>query len=544
MYSPGNGLSTAIQDSGPAGGGLAGLGLSEILQVNPSPLPGTGTGPLGTHDCAYSAPIANGSGYYYFCLDAFSQGGGLMVYGAGGGAPQEPLNFNINGTNYTFPFSVGGIVGPSTSVIGHSVCWNNTVGSLVLDCGPPLLGPSTTVVNDTACWNNTTGTLLKDCGTTGLFLPLTGGTLTPTAGTYNPGFIVNQTGPASAPVTGPQNYNAINATHTTAIGGPAGTTQAAALRVNMETGGVNLAGGPIIGTYSVITDGISGTVNGLDKIGEVGSCDVSIFDVNSGCYGGNSVAVLESTGTIGRLVGYESDILGKAGGTASYRYAYSAVNAGAIQATTGVDAAYVAGNIGGTGGSFENLMLLTNSLGFAPISTTGNLFVSDTAFTVANVFDMGNATVTDKILNFPNVTLTGSGNLTVVNATLTGVATQNGLFACISTGNIIGSESATCVPSSKRYKDDHGLIPMKEALDFIANINPSIFTGKAGQTKVGPGEHEGIYAEDVCRLSARACVLNDQGQPESYDDRAVLALLLRSQQATLFDRIRWELGLL
>ena len=134
MYTPGGSFQTVIQDSGPASGGLQGLGLSELLQVNPSPLTSTGSGPLGTHDCHYSAPVNSGA-YYYLCLDANAQGGGALIYGNGGTAPQEPFNFFVNGTSYQFPFVVGGIVGPSVSVVNDLACWNNTTGTLLKDCG-------------------------------------------------------------------------------------------------------------------------------------------------------------------------------------------------------------------------------------------------------------------------------------------------------------------------------------------------------------------------------------------------------------------------
>lgn len=104
MYSPGSGFQTVIQDSGPAGGGLPGLGLSESLQVNRSATTSTGSGPLGTHDCDYSAPISTGA-YYYLCFDANAQGGGLIAYGNVGSATAEPLLLNINGVSYTLPGS-------------------------------------------------------------------------------------------------------------------------------------------------------------------------------------------------------------------------------------------------------------------------------------------------------------------------------------------------------------------------------------------------------------------------------------------------------
>jgi hypothetical protein len=104
MYSPGSSFQTVIQDSGPASGGLAGLGLSELLQVNRSPTTSTGTGPLGTHNCDYSTTVKSGA-YYFLCFDANAQGGGLIAYGHGGTAPAEPLTLNINGASFTLPGS-------------------------------------------------------------------------------------------------------------------------------------------------------------------------------------------------------------------------------------------------------------------------------------------------------------------------------------------------------------------------------------------------------------------------------------------------------
>ena len=121
-----------VQDSGSAGGGGNGLGLSELLQVNRTT---TGTGPLGSHSCFYDNPTTTPGGYHYFCLDANAQGGGLITYGAGGAASTLPLAFNVNGVAYPFPFSIGGILGPGTSVVNDAACWNNVTGTLLKDCG-------------------------------------------------------------------------------------------------------------------------------------------------------------------------------------------------------------------------------------------------------------------------------------------------------------------------------------------------------------------------------------------------------------------------
>ncbi len=108
----------ALQDSGSANGnspnGSAGAGLSELLQFNRVAGSGTGTGPFGTHDCHYAnTASASGGGitspYTYLCLDALAQGGGLITFGSGGGAPLQNLNVMVNGVMQPVPGSIGGV---------------------------------------------------------------------------------------------------------------------------------------------------------------------------------------------------------------------------------------------------------------------------------------------------------------------------------------------------------------------------------------------------------------------------------------------------
>lgn len=129
-----------VIDGGGAVGGSVGVNPAEIgvtaRGTGTAPYAGQGTGPYGTNICDYDAPTNNASGYHFFCLSANAQGGGLIAYGAGGTASQLPLIFNVNGTSYQFPFVSGGIVGPGTTVVNDAACWNNTIGTLLKDCGP------------------------------------------------------------------------------------------------------------------------------------------------------------------------------------------------------------------------------------------------------------------------------------------------------------------------------------------------------------------------------------------------------------------------
>lgn len=97
------GSQAVVLDSGPAGGGGAGIGLSELNVTSrgtgAAPFVGQGTGPLGTIVCVQDAPSNNSAGYHYLCLSANVANGGLVTYGAAGTAAPQPLNFNINGTS-------------------------------------------------------------------------------------------------------------------------------------------------------------------------------------------------------------------------------------------------------------------------------------------------------------------------------------------------------------------------------------------------------------------------------------------------------------
>ena len=127
-----------VIDSGPAGGNTTGQGLGELnitSQCASPPCASTGTGQGSAHVQIQDAPSTNATGYHFLSFDANAAGGGLINYGAAGGASPLPLTLKVNGTPYAFPFAISGIVGPGTSVVNDVACWNNTVGTLLKDCG-------------------------------------------------------------------------------------------------------------------------------------------------------------------------------------------------------------------------------------------------------------------------------------------------------------------------------------------------------------------------------------------------------------------------
>ena len=58
---------------------------------------GAGTGPIGTNFCDQDAPISSPTGYHFLCFSPNALGGGLIAYGANGGATALPLQCDING---------------------------------------------------------------------------------------------------------------------------------------------------------------------------------------------------------------------------------------------------------------------------------------------------------------------------------------------------------------------------------------------------------------------------------------------------------------
>lgn len=130
-----------VSDGGSAAGGAIGANASEIGIVargtGTAPFSGQGSGPFGSINCLYDAPINNAAGYHFLCLSPNATGGNALIsYGAGGTAAPAALNFNINGTTYAFPASgsgTGNVTGPGSSTVGHLATWNATNGQLLAD---------------------------------------------------------------------------------------------------------------------------------------------------------------------------------------------------------------------------------------------------------------------------------------------------------------------------------------------------------------------------------------------------------------------------
>src|SRR6185312_3194533 len=116
-------------ESAPASGGTTGQGINELLQINrgltpasQAPFAGTGSGPLGMHDCRYSGPITAPAGGYYVCLDADIAGKPSIAFGSYGAAPWNGATFYVQGSPLPFPGpGTGDVLGPTSAVSGNVV---------------------------------------------------------------------------------------------------------------------------------------------------------------------------------------------------------------------------------------------------------------------------------------------------------------------------------------------------------------------------------------------------------------------------------------
>ena len=139
----GAGSQPILMDGGGSGGGAAGVNLSEFGVTSRSktgtyPSANSGNGPNGEHGCMYDAPITNATGYHYLCLDPNAQGGGLISYGAAGGATALPLYAYVNGAQV----SLGSFPAASVSILGGVYARSSYVGATGMGNGANLdIGP-------------------------------------------------------------------------------------------------------------------------------------------------------------------------------------------------------------------------------------------------------------------------------------------------------------------------------------------------------------------------------------------------------------------
>lgn len=242
-------------------------------------------------------------------------------------------------------------------------------------------------------------------------------TINPAATSLDQGLIITQTGPTSGSTSGPTSFNTETITYsstTTGAGSDSfgvGNTGVFGHRINFTISGVNVGGGLIRGLGVHMP--VNSTAAFTDGVAIVGTAMINSALTNTGTIEGVSAnSIINSGGSVTRTTALEASQSILTGGSATNRAGIVISTNGNVQAST-VDTAILVSSTTGTG-QFKNFVTFSSAwLGSHGISTSANLFTSDTALTVANVFNFSNVTVSSNILNFPNVTLSGAGVLTL-----------------------------------------------------------------------------------------------------------------------------------
>jgi len=233
-----------------------------------------------------------------------------------------------------------------------------------------------------------------------------------TSGTINKGFSINQTSAGSNSFTGYSGYNTISI-NDYSNGQSENDFTSKGLAVYLTTGGNTALGSKAAGWFftNATGDSSSSHVN-RDYIGVAGIATSSaVMPVN-----GNSPSLFASSfqanlysGATGwaSVVGSEVDVGSRVTGV-PYIIGWNIVNNGTQQASTWATGYHLSAN---TTGKWDYGWAMSSLNGATPLATTGTVFASLSAQTVANVFNFSNLTITGNAFSFPNTTLTGAGSL-------------------------------------------------------------------------------------------------------------------------------------
>lgn len=135
-YVPSGSSQAVVTDSGPARGGAAGTGLSELLLqaigTGTPPYVGQGTGPFGTTQCLNDGPTNAAAGYHFLCFSPNASIGGVqggqIVYGAGGIGTPLPLQTCVNGTcSQNGAVTGAGILITTPIIVNFAVAGDNAI---------------------------------------------------------------------------------------------------------------------------------------------------------------------------------------------------------------------------------------------------------------------------------------------------------------------------------------------------------------------------------------------------------------------------------
>lgn len=339
--------------------------------------------------CANSGPIT--AAHNRLCLGATSTAGLITFDNIGGGT--GPLNIVVNGTAYAFPFSVGGIVGPGTTTIGHIASWNNGGGTLLGD----------------------TGTLTTTSGGTAL-------AINPASDQLGTAYTQSGSGTNSGNITGPFGfgfgYNTMLITDSRADFGTSPFTYGQ--QIILSTGGPASRGSKIgFSARAIRTAPSNVAVAYGDMIGGLLAAQASIDDggtnTGAGARGtifGAAVGATAGAGATNYFVvsGAEVDVGINTGASAQNRLGWSITGNGNLNAAQ-LDAALEISAANPDPG-WKTGLLFSSFHGAKPITVAGTLIGTDgVAQTVAHGIDWSAYTFSSDIIKGPNFRVDNNGNV-------------------------------------------------------------------------------------------------------------------------------------
>lgn len=246
-------------------------------------------------------------------------------------------------------------------------------------------------------------------------------TITPAAGTLNRGLSIVTSGPASGSVVGPYAANQIDMSFFSTVTGSASPyadhgvwqTECCAFRVNATFGGANLNGESFnAGFFHTRVESDTNPAGDGDFIGCLGmvNCNHAV-DANGALHGIVGYTQIDTGASVRVINGLfaEADI--ENGGVCVQRRGVCIVSHGHGTASGDDDCAIAVGTAFNSGAFKHGIRLNTGGGSVNPIQSTGSLVRSDGAMTLANVFDCSNMTITGKIMDFANFTVSGAGVL-------------------------------------------------------------------------------------------------------------------------------------
>jgi hypothetical protein len=370
---------------------------------------------------------------------------------------------------------LGNVVGPNTSIVGHTASWANTTGTLLADGGATVSLANNNIWTGTNTFNPVSGDAI---------------TINPAANSYAKGINILQTGPTSGTTAGPLCYDCIDITHSSAVTGSgldgfglanAGTV---GFRVNFTATGANLGAQGQIGM--VVASRFTSAANaGGDKVSFAPTMYTNINASNSILYAINPYTSVGASGSASAIIGADVETNMAVGATVLTRFGLNVVNSGGAQASTLDTAIAITNNsAGGAGGAFKKLLTLSNRFGSVPLDTAADFFFSDTTSTVANIFNLPNVTVTGSIAIFPNLAIGGSGRASFGSGTVPSAPTI--LQATVASG---GQSTLSAATNTTTGFDGF------QAADASGNNQLALITNEAARTSTVFGQTSGNWAQ-------------------------------------------------